>query len=123
MQNDWGVAERQEDGRARAEIKASQRQRIEWEKHGRDHLGDFPEAAIAINTTGTRSGDHGKEESAADKEERGELLRGKLAEAEHGRIAGGQRHQSRRGGIRKRRDGGYERPYLEYCSDDKKNGR
>ena len=50
-ENEWGISDRQADDRARAAENAAMRQRHEWEAHGRDYKGAYPEPAITINTT------------------------------------------------------------------------
>ena len=80
-ENDWGIAERQGEDRARAEANAANRQRREWEEQGRDHCGDFPGAAIIVNATRRWIGNQGRG-ATDEQEERENHLRGKLAEAE-----------------------------------------
>ena len=63
-ENDWNIADRQADGRARAEENAAKRQRREWAARGKNYQGDYPEQAIVINTTRRWGGnpDRGEEQ-------------------------------------------------------------
>ena len=71
-EDDWGVEDRHADDRERAEANTARRQRREWAEQGRYHDGNYPEPAIAINTTrrwsvNQRRGWEGKPESARKK--------------------------------------------------------
>ena len=60
--NDWDIADRQSDDRARAEENADNRQRHDWEARGQDYKGAYPEPAITINTTRRWGGNQDKGE-------------------------------------------------------------
>ena len=105
-ENDWHIAERQGEDRARAETNVTNRQRRGWAEQGRDHCGNYPGPAIIINKT------RKMDRKSAQRRRQNERTRRtrktpprRTGRSRARKIEGRQRHEARQDRSRQRRGG------------------